>query len=140
MAKPNPDLLLSASERAAMADVAARRLKWCRGLYVLLLIWIPLSGAFNAPSNVSALTVALVYTAATIPLLFFIGTMRSGDAKKMVWLGFVLLFYAIFASVDTFRPGLDGQMALAKLAIEMSLFAMSLRYVKAKRASQGGEF
>lgn len=140
MAKPNPDLLLSASERAAMADVAARRLNWCRGLYVLLLIWIPLSGALNAPSNVSALTVALVYTAITIPLLFFIGTMRSGDARKMVWLGFVLLFYAIFASIDTFRPGLDGHMALAKLAIEMSLFAMSLRYVKAKRASQGGEF
>lgn len=140
MAKPNPDLLLSASERAAMADVAARRLNWCRGLYVLLLTWIPLSGALNAPSNVSALTVALVYTAITIPLLFFIGTMRSGDAKKMVWLGFVLLFYAIFASIDIFRPGLDGKMAMAKLAIEMSLFVISLRYVKAKRASQGGEF
>ncbi len=140
MAKPNPDLLLSAAERAAMADVAANRLNWCRGLYVLLLIWIPLSGAITAPNNVSALTVALVYTAASIPLLFFIGTMRRGDARKMVWLGFVLLFYATFASIDIFRPGLDGQMAMAKLAIEMSLFVISLRYVKAKRASQGGEF
>ncbi|REH37752.1 putative membrane protein [Paraperlucidibaca baekdonensis] len=140
MAKPNPDLLLSATERATQAELAARRLNWCRGLYLALLIWIPLSGALTAPSGLSPLTMAIGFTLFTLPLLMFIGALRHGRPRSWVWLGFVLLFYAVYASLRIFTPGLGGQLALVELALVLSLFSLSLRYVKAKRASQGGEF
>ncbi|MEO6699457.1 MAG: DUF2069 domain-containing protein [Paraperlucidibaca sp.] len=140
MAKPNPDLLLSAAERAAMAEIATRRLNWCRGLYIALLIWIPLSGALNAPSGLSPLTLAIGFTLFTAPLLFFIGALRHGRPRSWVWLSFVLLFYAVYASMRLFAPGLGGQLAFVELALVLSLFSLSQRYVKAKRASQGGEF
>lgn len=140
MAKPNPDLLLSTSERAAMAEVAARRLNWCRTLYILLLIWLPLSGAMTAPSGLTPLALAIGFTLFTAPLLFFAGALRHGRPRSWVWLGFVLLFYAVYASVRVFAPGLQGQLAMIELALVLALFSISLRYVKAKRASQGGEF
>lgn len=140
MAKPNPDLRLNAAERAAMATLAARRLNWCRALYVLLLIWLPLSGAITAPSGLSPLTLAIGFTLFTAPLLCFVGALRHGRPRSWVWLGFVLLFYAVYASLRVFAPGLQGQLALVELALVLALFSISLRYVKAKRASQGGEF
>jgi uncharacterized membrane protein len=140
MPKPNPDLLLNDAERAAMAEVAARRLNWCRGIYIALLIWIPLSGALNAPSGLSPLTLAIGFTLFMAPLLLFIGAMRHGRPRSWVWLSFVLLFYAVYASMRLFVPGLAAQLAMIELALVLILFSLSLRYVKAKRASQGGEF
>lgn len=136
MAKPPKTL--TAAERADALVKSQQLLKWARGSFIVLLVWLAETSLYLAPAGLSPLTYAVAITFFTLPLLVFTPWLWKGHARAWVWLGYVLLFYIVHASIELFAPGTRGLLAWGNLALVISTFVLGARYVKFKRASADG--
>lgn len=118
--------------------VSDQLLRYCRIGFATLLIWFAVQSVTLAPAGLSPLTLLLGWLFYSLPLLFFIPGLRSGTARSQVWLAFVLLFYGVLSLTRSFAPGLAGLMSMIESVLIIGLFTLAIRYVKAKRATQGG--
>ncbi len=118
--------------------VADQLQRYCRWGFATLLIWFAVQSVTLAPSGLSPLTLLLGWLFYSLPLLFFIPSLRGGSARSHVWLAFVLLFYGVLSLTRSFAPGMTGVMSMIESVLIVGLFILAIRYVKAKRATQGG--
>lgn len=118
-------------------EVTRMRLLTLVGL-VALIAWLGIESAMNAPAGTSAGTVLLVWLLQALGLAWFMPGIWRGNASSGAWLGYVLLLYFILAVLNAFAPGLHGQMALVECVLIGGVFLLAIRFVKVKRASQGG--
>lgn len=102
---------------------------------IALLLWMAVEVAFTELSLLASLVVWLVQA---IGLLWFLPGLRRGNASSAAWLGYVLMLYFIFAVLSAFAPGLKGQLAMIECLLIVGVFVLTIRFVKAKRATQGG--
>ncbi|WP_068858343.1 DUF2069 domain-containing protein [Perlucidibaca aquatica] len=102
---------------------------------IALLVWMAVEVAFTELSLLASLVVWLVQA---IGLLWFLPGLRRGNASSAAWLGYVLMLYFIFAVLSAFAPGLKGQLAMIECLLIVGVFVLTIRFVKAKRATQGG--
>jgi uncharacterized membrane protein len=102
---------------------------------IALLLWMAVEVAFTELSLLASLVVWLVQA---IGLLWFLPGLRRGNASSAAWLGYVLMLYFIFAVLSAFAPGLKGQLAIIECLLIVGVFVLTIRFVKAKRATQGG--
>lgn len=102
---------------------------------IALLLWMAAEVAFTELSLLASLVVWLVQA---IGLLWFLPGLRRGNASSAAWLGYVLMLYFIFAVLSAFAPGLKGQLAMIECLLIVGVFVLTIRFVKAKRATQGG--
>ncbi|MEL0028693.1 MAG: DUF2069 domain-containing protein [Perlucidibaca sp.] len=112
--------------------------RYCRRGLIALIVWLALETVVLAPQGMPVLAMLVFWLLQSVALMLFLPGIHAGRARSAVWLGFVLLFYFIFAVLRAFGPGLAGKLALVELALEVGLFFIAIRYVKAKRATQGG--
>ncbi len=102
---------------------------------IALLVWMAVEVAFTELSLLASLVVWLVQA---IGLLWFVPGLRRGNASSAAWLGYVLMMYFVFAVLSAFAPGLKGQLAMIECVLIAGVFVLTIRFVKAKRATQGG--
>ena len=102
---------------------------------IALLVWMAVEVAFTELSLLASLVVWLVQA---IGLLWFVPGLRRGNASSAAWLGYVLMMYFVFAVLSAFAPGLKGQLAMIECVLITGVFVLTIRFVKAKRATQGG--
>jgi uncharacterized membrane protein len=102
---------------------------------IALLVWMAVEVAFTELSLLASLVVWLVQA---IGLLWFLPGLRRGNASSAAWLGYVLMMYFVFAVLSAFAPGLKGQLAMIECVLIAGVFVLTIRFVKAKRATQGG--
>lgn len=102
---------------------------------IALLVWMAVEVAFTELSLLASLVVWLVQA---IGLLWFLPGLRRGNASSAAWLGYVLMLYFIFSVLSAFAPGLKGQLAMIECLLIVGVFVLTIRFVKAKRATQGG--
>ena len=102
---------------------------------IALLVWMAVEVAFTELSLLASLVVWLVQA---IGLLWFVPGLRRGNASSAAWLGYVLMMYFVFAVLSAFAPGLKGQLAMIECLLIVGVFVLTIRFVKAKRATQGG--
>ena len=102
---------------------------------IALLVWMAVEVAFTELSLLASLVVWLVQA---IGLLWFVPGLRRGNASSAAWLGYVLMLYFVFAVLSAFAPGLKGQLAMIECVLITGVFVLTIRFVKAKRATQGG--
>lgn len=118
--------------------VADQLQRYCRWGFAALLIWFAVQSVTMAPSGLSPLALLLGWLFYSLPLLLFIPSLRTGSARSHVWLSFVLLFYGVLSLMRSFAPGLAGLLSIIESVLIIGLFILAIRYVKAKRATQGG--
>ncbi|MEK6788636.1 MAG: DUF2069 domain-containing protein [Pseudomonadota bacterium] len=109
--------------------------RYCLWSLTALLVWMAIEIAFSGLSLLASLVVWLVQA---LGLLWFVPGLRRGNASSAAWLGYVLMLYFIFAVLSAFAPGLKGQLAIIECVLISGVFALTIRFVKAKRATQGG--
>lgn len=114
---------------------AAQLQRYCLWSLTALLVWMAIEIAFSGLSLLASLVVWLVQA---LGLLWFVPGLRRGNASSAAWLGYVLMLYFIFAVLSAFAPGLKGQLAIIECVLISGVFALTIRFVKAKRATQGG--
>lgn len=114
---------------------AAQLQRYTMWSLIALLVWMAVEVAFTELSLLASLVVWLVQA---IGLLWFLPGLRRGNASSAAWLGYVLLLYFIFAVLSAFAPGLKGQLAMIECLLIVGVFVLTIRFVKAKRATQGG--
>jgi len=102
---------------------------------IALLVRMAVEVAFTELSLLASLVVWLVQA---IGLLWFVPGLRRGNASSAAWLGYVLMMYFVFAVLSAFAPGLKGQLAMIECVLIAGVFVLTIRFVKAKRATQGG--
>jgi len=102
---------------------------------IALLVWMAVEVAF---AQLSLLASLLVWFVQAIGLLWFVPGLRRGNASSAAWLGYVLMLYFVFAVLSAFAPGIKGQLALIECLLITGVFILTIRFVKAKRATQGG--
>lgn len=119
----------------AQADQLQRS---CWYSLLALIAWLGVETTVLAPAGMSVPTILVFWLIQAIGLLLFVPGLRAGRPRSAVWLAFVLLFYCIFAVLRAFTPGLPGHLALVELALVTGVFILAIRFVKAKRATQGG--
>ena len=109
--------------------------RYCLWSLTALLVWMAIEIAFSGLSLLASLVVWLVQA---LGLLWFVPGLRRGNASSAAWLGYVLMLYFIPAVLSAFAPGLKGQLAIIECVLVTGLFVLTIRFVKAKRATQGG--
>jgi uncharacterized membrane protein len=114
---------------------AAQLQRYTMWSLIALLVWMAVEVAFTELSLLASLVVWLVQA---IGLLWFLPGLRRGNASSAAWLGYVLMLYFIFAVLSAFAPGLKGQLAMIECVLIAGVFVLTIRFVKAKRATQGG--
>lgn len=114
---------------------AAQLQRYTMWSLIALLVWMAVEVAFTELSLLASLVVWLVQA---IGLLWFLPGLRRGNASSAAWLGYVLMLYFIFAVLSAFAPGLKGQLAMIECLLIVGVFVLTIRFVKAKRATQGG--
>ena len=114
---------------------AAQLQRYTMWSLIALLVWMAVEVAFTELSVLASLVVWLVQA---IGLLWFLPGLRRGNASSAAWLGYVLMLYFIFAVLSAFAPGLKGQLAMIECLLIVGVFVLTIRFVKAKRATQGG--
>ena len=114
---------------------AAQLQRYCLWSLTALLVWMAIEIAFSGLSLLASLVVWLVQA---LGLLWFVPGLRRGNASSAAWLGYVLMLYFIPAVLSAFAPGLKGQLAIIECVLVTGLFVLTIRFVKAKRATQGG--
>lgn len=114
---------------------AAQLQRYCLWSLTALLVWMAIEVAF---ANLSLLASLLVWLVQAVGLLWFLPGLRRGNAGSAAWLGYVLMLYFIFAVLSAFAPGLKGQLAIIECLLITGVFVLTIRFVKAKRATQGG--
>lgn len=102
---------------------------------IALLVWMAVEVAF---AQLSLLASLLVWFVQAVGLLWFVPGLRRGNASSAAWLGYVLMLYFVFAVLSAFAPGIKGQLALIECLLITGVFILTIRFVKAKRATQGG--
>lgn len=102
---------------------------------IALLVWMAVEVAF---AQLSLLASLLVWFVQAVGLLWFVPGLRRGKASSAAWLGYVLMLYFVFAVLSAFAPGIKGQLALVECLLITGVFILTIRFVKAKRATQGG--
>lgn len=102
---------------------------------IALLVWMAIELAFAQLSLLASLVVWLVQA---LGLLWFVPGLRRGNASSAAWLGYVLMLYFVFAVLSAFAPGIHGQLAIIECILITGVFVLTIRFVKAKRATQGG--
>ncbi len=122
----------------ALRTLSDRLQSYCWYSLLALIAWLAVETVALAPAGMSALAIAVFWLIQSLALLLFLPGMRAGRARSAVWLAFVLLFYVIFAVLRAFAPGLPGHMAMIEVVLICGLFTLAIRFVKAKRATQGG--
>lgn len=119
----------------AEADLLQR---YCWYGLLMLILWMAVQAVVTAPAGMSMLAQLVFWLAHSLALLLFLPGIRAGRARSAVWLGFVLLFYFVLAVLGAFAPGLAGIMASVEAVLIAGLFILAIRFVKVKRATQGG--
>jgi len=114
---------------------AAQLQRYTMWSLIALLVWMAVEVAFTELSLLASLVVWLVQA---IGLLWFVPGLRRGNASSAAWLGYVLMMYFVFAVLSAFAPGLKGQLAMIECVLIAGVFVLTIRFVKAKRATQGG--
>jgi len=114
---------------------AAQLQRYTMWSLIALLVWMAVEVAFTELSLLASLVVWLVQA---IGLLWFVPGLRRGNASSAAWLGYVLMLYFVFAVLSAFAPGLKGQLAMIECVLITGVFVLTIRFVKAKRATQGG--
>jgi len=114
---------------------AAQLQRYTMWSLIALLVWMAVEVAFTELSLLASLVVWLVQA---IGLLWFLPGLRRGNASSAAWLGYVLMLYFVFAVLSAFAPGLKGQLAMIECVLIAGVFVLTIRFVKAKRATQGG--
>lgn len=114
---------------------AAQLQRYCLWSLTALLVWMAIEVAFSGLSLLASLIVWLVQA---LGLLWFVPGLRRGNASSAAWLGYVLMLYFVFAVLAAFAPGLRGQLAIIECLLITGVFVLTIRFVKAKRATQGG--
>jgi|GEM_PF-784803 uncharacterized membrane protein len=114
---------------------AAQLQRYTMWSLIALLVWMAVEVAFTELSLLASLVVWLVQA---IGLLWFLPGLRRGNASSAAWLGYVLMLYFVFAVLSAFAPGLKGQLAMIECVLITGVFVLTIRFVKAKRATQGG--
>lgn len=105
---------------------------------VAVLAWQAVQLLVLAPDGLSPLTLLVGWLLQGLGLLCFLPGLIKGRPRSAVWLAFTLLFYVISAVLHGFSPGLTGEMAWVESALLVGQFTLLIRFVKAKRATQGG--
>lgn len=103
-----------------------------------VLTWQAVQLLVLAPTGLSPLTLLVGWLLQGLGLLCFLPGLIKGRPRSAVWLAFTLLFYVISAVLHGFSPGLTGEMAWVESALLTGQFILLIRFVKAKRATQGG--
>lgn len=124
-------------QETLLAQASRLRLFTVAGLFALI-VWLGVESVVNAPAGTSAGTVLLVWLLQALGLAWFMPGIWRGNASSGAWLGYVLLLYFVLAVLNAFAPGLHGQMALVECVLIGGVFLLAIRFVKVKRASQGG--
>ena len=114
---------------------AAQLQRYCLWSLTALLVWMAIEIAFSGLSLLASLVVWLVQA---LGLLWFVPGLRRGNASSAAWQDYVLMLQFIFAVLSAFAPGLKGQLAIIECVLISGVFALTIRFVKAKRATQGG--
>jgi len=114
---------------------AAQLQRYTMWSLIALLVWMAVEVAFTELSLLASLVVWLVQA---VGLLWFVPGLRRGNASSAAWLGYVLMMYFVFAVLSAFAPGLKGQLAMIECVLIAGVFVLTIRFVKAKRATQGG--
>lgn len=114
---------------------AAQLQRFCLWSLTALLVWMAVEVAF---SGLSLLASLVVWSVQALGLLCFVPGLRRGNASSAAWLGYVLMLYFVFAVLAAFAPGVKGQMAIVECLLITGVFVLTIRFVKAKRATQGG--
>ncbi|MES3040627.1 MAG: DUF2069 domain-containing protein [Pseudomonadota bacterium] len=114
---------------------AAQLQRYCLWSLTALLIWLAIEAV---STDLSLLASFAVWLFQAVGLLWFIPGLRRGNAGSAAWLGYVLMLYFIPAVISAFAPGLKGQLAIIECVLIAGLFVLTIRFVKAKRATQGG--
>ena len=114
---------------------AAQLQRYTMWSLIALLVWMAVEVAFTELSLLASLVVWLVQA---IGLLWFLPGLRRGNASSAAWLGYVLMLYFVFAVLSAFAPGLKGQLAMIECVLITGVFVLTIRFVKVKRATQGG--
>ena len=114
---------------------AAQLQRYCLWSLTALLVWMAIEVAFSGLSLLASLIVWLVQA---LGLLWFVPGLRRGNASSAAWLGYVLMLYFVFAVLAALAPGLRGQLAIIECLLITGVFVLTIRFVKAKRATQGG--
>ena len=117
---------------------AAQLQRYCLWSLTALLVWMAIEAVFGAPAGMSLLASFVVWLFQAVGLLWFVPGLRRGNASSAAWLGYVLMLYFIPAVLSAFAPGLKGQLAIIECVLVTGLFVLTIRFVKAKRATQGG--
>lgn len=112
--------------------------RYCWVALLALLAWLAVEALVQAPQGTSAVALLVGWLLHSLGLLVFMPGIRAGRARSAVWLAFVLLFYVIAAVLSAFAPGLPGLLAQVETVLIIGLFVLAIRFVKVKRASQGG--
>lgn len=121
--------LIARAERLRRASVIAT---------LAVLAWQAVQLGVLAPAGLSPLTLLVGWLLQALGLLCFLPGLVKGRPRSAVWLAFTLLFYGISAVLHGFSPGLTGEMAWVESALLIGQFTLLIRFVKAKRATQGG--
>lgn len=119
----------------AQADQLQR---YCWYALLALLAWLAVEALMQAPEGTSAAALLIGWLLHSLGLLVFLPGIRAGRARSAVWLAFVLLFYVISSVLSAFAPGLPGLLAQVETVLIIGLFVLTIRYVKIRRATQGG--
>ena len=111
---------------------------YCWYALLALLVWLAVEAMTLAPAGTSAIALLVGWLLHSLGLLAFLPGIRAGRPRSAVWLAFVLLFYVISSVLAAFAPGLPGLLAQVETVLIIGLFVLAIRFVKIKRATQGG--
>lgn len=125
-------------DTALLNAEAARLQRYSLWALLALIAWLMISTVATAPAGLSLLTLLVGWLLQSLPLWLFVPGLRAGRARSGVWLGFVLMFYFVFAVLNAFAPGLHGLLATVEAALISGVFLLVIRFVKAQRATQNG--
>lgn len=125
-------------DTALLNAEAGRLRRYSLWALLALIAWRTVSFITSSTGSLSLLSLLLIWLIQTLPLWLFVPGLHAGRARSGVWLGFVLMFYFVFAVLKAFAPGLHGLLATVEAVLISGVFMLVIRFVKAQRATQNG--
>ena len=104
----------------------AKRLTW----FFYLATLGSFSASFLIKHDRSQITSWAVLAVYLLPLLAFLPGLIFGHPRNQVILCFFILLYFCFAVMNSFAPGLFGQISVAEAIAEGGLFATAMYYAR----------